>query len=128
MVFQDFALAPWKTVKQNIELGPKFRGVDKKEREGLSSHLIKMVGLHGFGNKFPHELSGGMRQRCALARTLANKPDMLLLDEPFASVDAHDAGTPSGRAAKDLGRRTPPEREEAGHVRNSQYRRSGFPK
>ncbi|MEW6111996.1 MAG: ABC transporter ATP-binding protein [Thermodesulfobacteriota bacterium] len=88
MVFQDFALPPWKTVKQNIELGPRFRGVAKKEREDLSSHLIKLVGLKGFENKFPHELSGGMRQRCALARTLANDPEMLLLDEPFASVDA----------------------------------------
>ncbi|MGO9116103.1 MAG: ABC transporter ATP-binding protein [Desulfomonilaceae bacterium] len=88
MVFQDFALPPWKTVKQNIELGPKFRGVPKKEREDLSDNWIKLVGLKGFENKFPHELSGGMRQRCALARTLANDPDMLLLDEPFASVDA----------------------------------------
>ncbi|MFZ5868426.1 MAG: ABC transporter ATP-binding protein, partial [Thermodesulfobacteriota bacterium] len=79
MVFQDFALPPWKTVKQNIELGPRFRGVAKKEREDLSSHLIKLVGLKGFENKFPHELSGGMRQRCALARTLANDPEMLLL-------------------------------------------------
>jgi NitT/TauT family transport system ATP-binding protein len=88
MVFQDFALAPWKTVKENIELGPKFRGVGKSERNDLSDHWVKLVGLKGFENKFPHELSGGMRQRCALARTLANDPDMLLLDEPFASVDA----------------------------------------
>ena len=88
MVFQDFALAPWKTVKENIELGPKFRGVSKKDRSDLSNKWVQLVGLKGFENKFPHELSGGMRQRCALARTLANDPDMLLLDEPFASVDA----------------------------------------
>ena len=72
-------------------------------------HLIKLVGLKGFENKFPHELSGGMQQRCALARTLANDPDMLLLDEPFASVDAQTRETPSGRAAEDLGRGTSPE-------------------
>jgi len=88
MLFQDFALPPWKTVQQNIELGPKFRGVAKKDREALAVELIKLVGLKGFENKYPHELSGGMQQRCALARTLANDPDMLLLDEPFAAVDA----------------------------------------
>lgn len=88
MLFQDFALPPWKTVKENIELGPKFRGIPKKEREELSNHLIQLVGLRGFENKYPHELSGGMKQRCALARTLANDPEILILDEPFASVDA----------------------------------------
>jgi NitT/TauT family transport system ATP-binding protein len=88
MFFQDFALPPWKTVKENIELGPKFRGISKKERGELSNHLIQLVGLKGFENRYPHELSGGMKQRCALARTLANDPEILLLDEPFASVDA----------------------------------------
>jgi len=88
MFFQDFALPPWKTVQENIELGPKFRGISKKERGELSNHLIQLVGLKGFENRYPHELSGGMKQRCALARTLANDPEILLLDEPFASVDA----------------------------------------
>jgi len=88
MLFQDFALPPWKNVKENIEMGPKFRGISKREREELSNHLIQLVGLKGFETKYPHELSGGMRQRCALARTLANDPEVLLLDEPFASVDA----------------------------------------
>jgi NitT/TauT family transport system ATP-binding protein len=88
MLFQDFALAPWKTVKKNIQLGPKFRGCGQKEREEISLRLIQLVGLTGFENKFPYELSGGMKQRCALARTLANDPDILLLDEPFAAVDA----------------------------------------
>ena len=88
MLFQDFALPPWKTVKENIELGPKFRCISKKERGELSNHLIQLVGLKGFENRYPHELSGGMKQRCALARTLANDPEILLLDEPFASVDA----------------------------------------
>jgi NitT/TauT family transport system ATP-binding protein len=88
MVFQDFALPPWKTVRENIELGLKFRGIPPEKRAEVSAHLIGLVGLRGFENKYPHELSGGMKQRCALARTLANDPEMLLLDEPFAAVDA----------------------------------------
>jgi NitT/TauT family transport system ATP-binding protein len=88
MVFQDYALPPWKTVAQNVELGLKFRGVAAKERAEIAQRYINLVGLAGFEQRYPRELSGGMRQRCALARTLANDPELLLMDEPFAAVDA----------------------------------------
>jgi NitT/TauT family transport system ATP-binding protein len=88
MVFQEYALPPWKTVAQNVELGLKFRGVASKERTEIAKRYIKLVGLEGFEGRYPRELSGGMRQRCALARTLANDPELLLMDEPFAAVDA----------------------------------------
>ncbi|MDE2572658.1 MAG: ABC transporter ATP-binding protein [bacterium] len=88
MVFQEYALPPWKTVAQNVELGLKFRGVPPKERAQIAQRYITLVGLQGFEHRYPRELSGGMRQRCALARTLANDPDLLLMDEPFAAVDA----------------------------------------
>jgi NitT/TauT family transport system ATP-binding protein len=88
MVFQEYALPPWKTVAQNVELGLKFRGVARKERAEIAQRYINLVGLQGFEQRFPRELSGGMRQRCALARTLANDPELLLMDEPFAAVDA----------------------------------------
>jgi NitT/TauT family transport system ATP-binding protein len=88
MVFQEYALPPWKTVLENVELGPKLRGIPRKERAEISRHYIGLVGLTGFEERYPRELSGGMRQRCALARTLANDPELLLMDEPFAAVDA----------------------------------------
>jgi len=88
MVFQEYALPPWKTVAANIALGPKFRGLPTAERDRLVKKYVDLVGLRGFESRYPHELSGGMRQRCALARTLANDPDLLLMDEPFAAVDA----------------------------------------
>jgi NitT/TauT family transport system ATP-binding protein len=88
MVFQEYALPPWKTVAQNVELGLKFRGVAPKERAEIAGRYINLVGLQGFEQRYPRELSGGMRQRCALARTLANDPELLLMDEPFAAVDA----------------------------------------
>lgn len=88
MVFQEYALPPWKTVAENVELGLKFRGIGRKERAETAQRFIKLVGLGGFEQRYPRELSGGMRQRCALARTLANDPELLLMDEPFAAVDA----------------------------------------
>lgn len=88
MVFQEYALPPWKTVVQNVELGLKFRGVPSGERAEIARRYINLVGLQGFEQRYPRELSGGMRQRCALARTLANDPELLLMDEPFAAVDA----------------------------------------
>ncbi len=88
MVFQEYALPPWKTVAENVELGLKFRGVPAARRREIVRKYVDLVGLTGFEQRYPQELSGGMRQRCALARTLANDADLLLMDEPFAALDA----------------------------------------
>jgi NitT/TauT family transport system ATP-binding protein len=88
MAFQDFALFPWLTVSENIAFGLRMRGVPRAEREAVVRKYIEIVNLGGFESRYPHELSGGMKQRVAIARTLANEPDVLLMDEPFASVDA----------------------------------------
>jgi NitT/TauT family transport system ATP-binding protein len=88
-VFQEFALFPWKSVLGNVMYGPRQQGVKHAEAEAQSRRLIEMVGLKGFENFFPKELSGGMKQRVALARTLAYHPAVLLMDEPFGSLDAH---------------------------------------
>jgi len=85
MVFQDYALFPWLTVRGNIGFGPRLRGVLDEARVEA---LIETVGIGGFGDHYPAQLSGGMKQRVALARTLANDPEVLLCDEPFAALDA----------------------------------------
>ncbi|SFQ18971.1 ABC transporter ATP-binding protein [Tranquillimonas alkanivorans] len=86
-VFQDFALMPWATVLRNAAFGLEQQGVAKAEREERARHYVKEVGLAGFEDKYPHELSGGMRQRVGLARALAVDADVLLMDEPFSAVD-----------------------------------------
>ena len=88
MVFQDYALFPWLTVAQNIGYGPRQAGLPKAEVDALTEHYIEMVGLTKFRGRFPFELSGGMKQRVAIARVLANDPAVILMDEPFGALDA----------------------------------------
>ena len=88
LVFQRYMLFPWKTVIGNVELGPKLRRVPKKERREIAIHYVNLVGLSGFENAYPHQLSGGMKQRVGIARAYANKPEVMLLDEPFGQLDA----------------------------------------
>ncbi|MDI9612586.1 MAG: ABC transporter ATP-binding protein [Acidobacteriota bacterium] len=88
IVFQEFLLFPWRTVRQNVEFGPEVRGVSREKRRQIVDGYISLVGLEGFEDRYPHELSGGMRQKAAIARALANEPRVLLMDEPFASLDA----------------------------------------
>ncbi|HTY47434.1 MAG TPA: ABC transporter ATP-binding protein [Methanomassiliicoccales archaeon] len=88
MVFQEFALFPWRTVRRNVEFGLEIRGVPKGERKEISDRYIELVGLTGFENTHPYALSGGMKQRVGIARALANNPAILLMDEPFGALDA----------------------------------------
>jgi NitT/TauT family transport system ATP-binding protein len=86
-VFQDPTLLPWRTVRQNVELLAELRGIGKAERAQLAADAIAMVGLTGFERHYPKSLSGGMKMRCSLARTLTLKPPVFLFDEPFGAVD-----------------------------------------
>jgi ABC-type nitrate/sulfonate/bicarbonate transport system ATPase subunit len=88
LVFQSYMLFPWKTVMGNVELGPKLRGIHKKERREIAAHYINLVGLNGFEKHYPHQLSGGMKQRVGIARAYSNSPEVMLLDEPFGQLDA----------------------------------------
>ena len=88
MVFQGYSLFPWLTVQKNVEFGLKMKKVAKAERERIAKEYIQLVGLSGFENALPKQLSGGMKQRVAIARTLANSPEILLMDEPFGALDA----------------------------------------
>lgn len=88
VVFQNFALFPWKTVKQNVLYGLEKQGLERGEREERARRYIEMVHLNGFEDNYPSQLSGGMKQRVAIARTLAREPSILLMDEPFGALDS----------------------------------------
>ena len=88
VVFQDYALFPWMTVRDNVEFGLEARKLPPAERRQVSSRLLKVVGLSDFAERFPHQLSGGMKQRVSIARALAVDPSLLLMDEPFGALDA----------------------------------------
>ncbi|MET8258736.1 ABC transporter ATP-binding protein [Micromonospora sp. NPDC005205] len=88
IVFQQYALLPWRTAAGNVAFGLEAKGVPRADRAALIEHHLDLVGLRGFADRYPHELSGGMKQRVAIARSLAYDPDVLLMDEPFAALDA----------------------------------------
>lgn len=88
VVFQQYALLPWKTALGNVEFGLEIKNIPKKERTEIARHYLSLVGLDTFEDRYPHELSGGMKQRVAIARSLAFDPDVLLMDEPFAALDS----------------------------------------
>jgi NitT/TauT family transport system ATP-binding protein/sulfonate transport system ATP-binding protein len=88
MVFQDYALFPWMTVRQNIGFGPRQRRLPRREIEEIANEFVKLVGLERSANRYPNQLSGGMKQRVAIARVLANNAGILLMDEPFGALDA----------------------------------------
>jgi ABC-type nitrate/sulfonate/bicarbonate transport system ATPase subunit len=88
MLFKDYALFPWMSVRDNIAFGPRQRGLSRDAIEATAGEFLKLVGLERFAARYPSQLSGGMKQRVAIARVLANDPDILLMDEPFGALDA----------------------------------------
>ena len=99
MVFQSLNLMPWRTVLGNVEFGLEISGMGKKERREIAQKYIDLVGLTGFENSYPHQLSGGMKQRVGIARAYTNSPEILLMDEPFGQLDSdqilHAGGSPA---------------------------------
>lgn len=89
MVFQNYSLMPWLNVEDNIAMGLKFQGVSKEGQKAVIDEYLEIIGLTKFRKSYPHQLSGGMQQRVAIARSLANDPEVVLMDEPFGALDAH---------------------------------------
>lgn len=96
IVFQQYALFPWRTAAQNVEFGLDIAGLKAGQRREVARQFLDLVGLSGFADRYPHELSGGMKQRVAIARSLAYDPEVLLMDEPFAALDAQTRETLQG--------------------------------
>ena len=107
VVFQSFALFPWRTVLDNVAFGPKMRGVAKAKRHEIAREYLALAGLSHAADRYPNELSGGMQQRVGVVRALANEPDVLLMDEPFASVDAQTRMTLQEELTRIWGERRP---------------------
>jgi NitT/TauT family transport system ATP-binding protein len=105
IVFQQYALFPWRTAAQNVEFGLDIAGIETKTRRDKALHYLDLVGLSAFAGRYPHELSGGMKQRVAIARSLAYDPEVLLMDEPFAALDAQTRETLQGELLR-IWRRT----------------------
>ena len=105
IVFQQYALFPWRTAVQNVEFGLDIAGLKSKARREKALHYLDLVGLSAFANRYPHELSGGMKQRVAIARSLAYDPEVLMMDEPFAALDAQTRETLQGELLR-IWRRT----------------------
>jgi NitT/TauT family transport system ATP-binding protein len=105
IVFQQYALFPWRTAVQNVEFGLDIAGLESKARRDKALHYLDLVGLSAFAGRYPHELSGGMKQRVAIARSLAYDPEVLLMDEPFAALDAQTRETLQGELLR-IWRRT----------------------
>ena len=96
IVFQQYALFPWRTAADNVAFGLDIAGLKARQRLDIARHFLDLVGLSGFADRYPHELSGGMKQRVAIARSLAYDPEVLLMDEPFAALDAQTRETLQG--------------------------------
>ena len=107
VVFQSFALFPWRTVLDNVAFGPKMRGVPKAKRHEIAREYLALAGLSHAAERYPNELSGGMQQRVGVVRALANEPDVLLMDEPFAAVDAQTRMTLQEELTRIWGERRP---------------------